>query len=304
MTETLKFSSRMVGDVVILDLSGPITLLTTFGAQRDFASLVAEGKRKILLNIAGVNYVDSAGLGFLVGAHVRLRKQGGILKLLSPTERVCQALKCGRLYSTFDVFAEESKALASFSGPELRCCCPLCGAASGPPVPDGEWSFCPSEVCRNAECEAEFTVASSRDKGQALVKSVRIQTYMFEYVELLSGPPFTIKIVGRLNLFSSPALKRVWQGLPVPRRVIFDMCGTTEIDEAGREALLDLLAKREKDARAVVSLEGLRSEQVSQFPTEPPFYQSKAAALAALGDVSKSPPLLVQILKEDAKEAV
>jgi hypothetical protein len=70
------------------------------------------------------------------------------------------------------------------------------------------------------------------------------------------------------------------------------------MDASGREALLDLLAKRERDARAVLSLEGFDSEQMGMFPSGPPFYQNKATALAALGDVSDAPPLQARVLNE------
>jgi hypothetical protein len=141
-------------------------------------------------------------------------------------------------------------------------------------------------------------VVSSRNHSQAIVRTVRIQSYKDEYFELQSGQPFTVKIVGRLDLFSSSALKKSWQALPVPRRVIFDLSRTTEIDEAGREALVDLLAKQEKDSKAVVSLEGLGAEQMGELPGGPPFYQNKATALAALGDVSDAPPWQTRVLNE------
>ena len=295
----LKISSRLVGDVLILDLTGSITLGEGSNILRDaIKRVVAEGNRKILLNIADVNYLDSSGLETLVGAYIGPRKQGGELKLLSPTRKVRDLLQITKLYTVFDVCANETQAVESFALPELRCCCPVCGSPAGEPALDVGRAVWPPQVCRNARCEARFTVVSSESKSQALVKSARIQTFANEYVELLPGPPITMKIVGRLVRFSAPALKKAWQAIPVPRRVIVDMCGTTEIDEAGREALLDLLSKREKDARAVVCLEGLDSEQVGMFPGGPPFYQNKATALAGLGDVSDAPPLQTPVLTE------
>jgi len=107
-----------------------------------------------------------------------------------------------------------------------------------------------------------------------------------------------VKVVGRLDLFSSPALRKVWQILPLPRLVAFDLSGATEVDEEGRNALLALLDGQEKDARVTVSLEGLGSDGVGMFPGGPPFHQSKASALASLGDVSAAPLLRVRVLSE------
>jgi anti-sigma B factor antagonist len=301
----IKMSTRLVGDVVILDFDGRITLAEGSSELRDFVKrMLAEGNKKILLNLADVNYIDSSGLGELFSSLNRTRIQGGVIKLLSLTQKIRDLLQVTKLYTYFDVYVDEKEALESFTGPALYCCCPLCGSASGPPALAGGFITWPPQLCRNARCGAKFTAYSSQNENQARVESVRIQTYKDEYLELLSGPPFTVKIVGRLDLFSSPALKKAWQALPVPRKVIFDMSGATEIDEAGRGALLAPLESREKDARVAVSLEGLGSEHMRNLPTKPPFYQTKAPALAALGDVSKSPPLLVRVLKEDANKTL
>lgn len=296
----MEIVSRQVGDVLILDCAARITQEKGAGALRDTVrSALKEGQKKILLNVAKVNYIDSTGLGELTRATNTTRDQGGSLKLCALTPKVHELLQVTHLFICFDVFSDEKSALESFSATPLRCCCPLCGEPSGPSVmEDAPWVMWPPQACRNARCEATFTVVSSRTQGQAVVKTVRIHTYKDEYFELLSGPPFTVKIVGRFDLFSSPALKKSWQAIPVPRRVLFDLSATTEIDRAGREALVDLLAKPENDARAVVFLEGVSSEQVNRFPSESCFYQNRTTALAALGDVSDAPLLRVRVLSE------
>jgi anti-sigma B factor antagonist len=296
---SMKVVSRLVGDVLILDFCGRITQGEGAVILRDSVrSALAQGQNKILLNIAEVNYIDSTGVGELTSAFTSTRNQGGELKLAGLTKKVHDLLQISKLYTVFDVKDNESAALEAFSAPPLRCCCPLCGQASGPSVMDIPWVKWPPQSCRNARCEATFDVVSARTRGQAVVKTVRIQTYKNEYFELLSGPPLTVKIVGRLDLFSSPALKKSWQILPLPRRVLFDLSAMTDVDKAGREALLDLLAAREKEARAVVSLEGLSSEQVNGFPSESCFYQNRTTALAALGDLSNAPLLHVRVLSE------
>ncbi len=296
---SMKVVSRLVGDILILDFSGRITQDDGAPILRDSVrSALAQGKKKILLNIAEVNYIDSTGVGELTSAFTTTRNQGGEMKLVGLTKKVHDLLQITKLYTVFDVREDENGALEAFSAPPLQCCCPLCGEASGPPVMDTSWVWWPPQSCRNARCEATFTVVSSRIRHQAVVKTVRIQTYENEYFELVSGPPFTVKIVGRLDLFSSPALKKAWQAIPLPRRVLFDLSGATEIDDAGREGLADHIAKRENDARAVVVLEGLSSEQINRFPSDSCFYRNRATALFELGDVSDTPPLQVRILSE------
>jgi anti-sigma B factor antagonist len=294
-----KVLSRQVGDILILEVSGMIVQQDGAVALRDSVrSALAQGQKKILLNIAEVNYIDSTGVGELTSAFINTRNQGGELKLVGLTKKVHDLLQITKLYTVFDVKDNESAAVEAFNAPPLHCCCPLCGQASGPPVMDTSWVRWPPQTCRNARCEATFTVVSTRIRDQAVVKTVRIQTYENEYFELLSGPPLTVKIVGRLDLFSSPALKKVWQAIPLPRRVLFDLSATTEIDDAGREGLADLIAKQENDARAVVVLEGLSSEQISRFPSDSCFYQNRATALYDLGDVSDAPPLQARVLSE------
>lgn len=295
----LRMSSRLIEDVIILDLSGRIVLGEESQMLRNFIEkIVAEGSRKIVLNIADVNYIDSTGVFILVNAFTTAQKRGGQVKLVSPTKKMQDLLQVTKLVTLFDVYSDERKAVESFNHSELHCRCPLCGSPSGPPVLTGRWIHWPPQACRNARCEATFTVASSQNQGQTLVKSVRIQTYKDEYFELLSGPPFAVKILGRLDIFSSPALKKLWQVLPLPRRVVFDLSGATEVDDAGRDALLALVRSREKDARVMISLEGLGSSEVEMFPDELPFYQDKATALSALGDVSDAPPLHARVSSE------
>ena len=295
----MKIGSRLVGDVLILECNGGLTQLEGAADLRDTVrNALREGQKKILLTLAEVNYIDSTGLGELTKAFLTTRGQGGELKLVGLSQKLHDVLQMTKLYTVFDVKDNESAALKAFGAPPLRCCCPLCGQASGPSMMDAPWVIWPPQGCRNARCEATFAVVSSRIRGQALVQTLRIQTYKNEYFELLSGSPFTVKIVGRLDLFSCPALKKIWQAIPQPRRVLFDLSATTEIDEAGREALVDLIAKRENDARAVVSLENLSSQEVNTFPSGSYFYQTSTSALAALGDVSDAPPLHVRVLSE------
>lgn len=106
---------RKSGGVTVVDLSGRMTLGEGCGVIRDTVKrLVESGEKLIVLNLAGVNYIDSAGLGELVGAYATVTNQGGALKLLNVQKYVHEVLQITRLYSVFEAFSDEKEALASF----------------------------------------------------------------------------------------------------------------------------------------------------------------------------------------------
>jgi anti-sigma B factor antagonist len=113
---SMKFTTREVDGVTVLDLSGKITLgegsVTIRDAVRD---VLATGKNKILLNLGDVNYIDSSGIGELVSALTAVRNAGGELKLLQLTKKVKDLLQITKLYTVFDIYDIESEALASYS---------------------------------------------------------------------------------------------------------------------------------------------------------------------------------------------
>ena len=113
---SLKMGTREVNGVVIVDLSGQITLGEASAAVRDeVRDQTGNGFRKILLNLADVNYIDSAGLGELVQAYATTKNKGGSLKLLRTTKRITDLLIITKLVTVFDSYDTEAAALASFS---------------------------------------------------------------------------------------------------------------------------------------------------------------------------------------------
>ena len=113
---SLNTKNRKVKDVAILDLSGKITLGENTGTLRDeLRSLVAQGEKKILVNMAGVSYVDSAGLGELVGAYTTVANQGGTLKLLHLQGKMKDLMQITKLHTIFVSFDDESNHVAIFS---------------------------------------------------------------------------------------------------------------------------------------------------------------------------------------------
>ncbi len=111
----LKISERQVGDVTILNLEGKITIGEGSVALRTAVRrLLSEGKKKILLNLGGVSYIDSSGIGELVSSFTTVNKDGGSLKLLNLTQKVQDLLAITKLLTVFDVYEDENEALASF----------------------------------------------------------------------------------------------------------------------------------------------------------------------------------------------
>jgi anti-sigma B factor antagonist len=112
---TLHGTVRDNSGVSIVDFSGRITLGEGSATLRNTVKeLVAAGKQKILLNLADVDYIDSAGIGELVSAFTTVRTAGGELKLLNLTKRVNDILQITRLYTVFDVQTEEWTAIHSY----------------------------------------------------------------------------------------------------------------------------------------------------------------------------------------------
>jgi len=108
-------STRKTGDVTIVDIKGRIALGEESAAVRDLIiNLLSKGDRKILLNLAEVNYIDSSGLGGLVSAFTSVKKQGGELKLVNLTDKVDNLMEITKLYTVFDIADSEAAALASF----------------------------------------------------------------------------------------------------------------------------------------------------------------------------------------------
>jgi anti-sigma B factor antagonist len=112
----MQISERAVGDVMMLDLKGKVTLGEGDELLKDKVnSLVNQGHRKIILNLADVPYIDSAGLGEIVRTYTTVSRQGGSLKLLNLTKRITDLLSITKLLTVFETFDSESDAVRSFA---------------------------------------------------------------------------------------------------------------------------------------------------------------------------------------------
>ena len=111
----LNIKERQAGDVTILDMTGKVTIGEGSVALRSAVRrLIEEGKKKILLNLSGVSYVDSSGIGELVSSFTTINREGGQLKLLNLTQKIQDLLAITKLLTVFDVYEDEPSALNSF----------------------------------------------------------------------------------------------------------------------------------------------------------------------------------------------
>jgi len=111
----MTIQERASGAVTILDLEGKLVLGDGDGLLKDkIHSLVFQGRKLILLNMGGVSYVDSSGLGALVASSKTAKSNGGQIKLLSLTKRLQDLLSISKLLTVFDSFDSEADAVKSF----------------------------------------------------------------------------------------------------------------------------------------------------------------------------------------------
>ena len=112
----MQIEERSAADVTLLDLKGKMTLGEGDELLKDkINSLAMQGRRKIVLNLADVPYIDSAGLGEIVRTYTTISRQGGQLKLLNLTKRIEDLLSITKLLTVFETYDNEADAVRSFS---------------------------------------------------------------------------------------------------------------------------------------------------------------------------------------------
>jgi anti-sigma B factor antagonist len=110
----MKIDVRTIGDAKILDCSGKITLGEgTMSIRNTVRDLLNSGSKKIILNLAEITYIDSAGIGELVSTYTTVVNNGGRLKLLNLTKKIHQLLTITKLLTVFETFDNEEAALES-----------------------------------------------------------------------------------------------------------------------------------------------------------------------------------------------
>jgi anti-sigma B factor antagonist len=281
---SLKITERLVGEVTVLDLDGRITVGEGTPRLRDYIRrLVSQNKIKIVVNCAGVKYVDSSGNGEMVSSYTTVRNSGGVLRCCNLQRQYHDILTIQRFDAILAPFETEAEAIRSLELGGFHCKCPGCGSLTR--AEQSERSRWRPLRCQN--CGAVSTITLTDKPLVASVQSLRFGTYLYEECSVVAGRPMVIQVVGRLDIFSSPALRKSWNAVPPASEVLFELSQLTEVDGVGLDTLTSLVKIGEETNRAVVLLEGLSSEILSLFPAGPPFYLRRVDALEALGSSSE-----------------
>lgn len=113
----MQLEQRIAGNVAIITINGDITLNKggDILLKDKVQSLIQQGQKNIVVDLGGVSYVDSAGLGQLVQAYATTKNKGGALKLLNVTKKLKDLLVVTKLLTVFDTYDDEKAALASFN---------------------------------------------------------------------------------------------------------------------------------------------------------------------------------------------
>jgi len=111
----MDIAQRQIGDVTVLDLSGKITLTDSNGRLKEkVTAMVTEGHKKLALNLSGVSYMDSSGLGETVACYTTAKGKGGEVKLVGATARIKDLLVMTKLVTVFDSYDKLDEAIAAF----------------------------------------------------------------------------------------------------------------------------------------------------------------------------------------------
>jgi len=105
---------RQVGQVSVVEVTGKLTSLESGALRNSIAQLLKEGRKQILLNLSGLVYLDSSGIGDLVHTYMSVIKSGGEMKVVGLTDKIEEILKITQLYQVFQEFKDEHTALQSF----------------------------------------------------------------------------------------------------------------------------------------------------------------------------------------------
>jgi anti-sigma B factor antagonist len=107
---------RHVGQVSVVEVTGKLTSLESGALRNSIAQLLKEGRKQLLLNLSGLLYLDSSGVGDLVHTYMSVIRRGGEMKVMGLTQKVEEILKITQLYQVFPEFHDEQSALRSFPG--------------------------------------------------------------------------------------------------------------------------------------------------------------------------------------------
>ncbi len=276
----LDIEERQIGDVTVLDLRGRLNMGEAGRALRTaMLRVIEEHKKKVVLNLGSVSYIDSSGIQELVSSYVNLARTNGGLRLANLTDRTHDLLVITKLLTVFDVYESVETAVREFDTKEGRISCPVHGCNTLMPF------FYPRAEGKCTNCGATINVESTtspRGVIEFTISSLVFPTYAGENIAVMPGSPTTITVNGRLDLFAAEVLEKAWLTVPPPRRVVFRLEASVDLSPLGIQKLLALCATKADDDAAVIL--ALPRDATTIFPVGSPVYDEEGSALAALGD--------------------
>lgn len=274
-----RVDERAIGDVTILDIKGNMTIGDDTRLPLIIKGLVERGRRRVILSLGELDYVDSGGLGDLVGAFTALRRSGGELLLHSVGKRledIFAITKLGTVFSQLDTLDE---VVAALGESPIFAQCPMCGG-------DVRY-FAAAEFQRCATCDTRFKLSlSSMAESSGEVVVLRLPSYDGEFIEVVRGVPWRISICGRLDLFSLETVEKAYRVLPNARHIILVI--DRKPSARGWDAFQALV--KQLPAAVAVAVINLKDDERKALASELPLHGSEAAAASSLNLLPVSPP--------------
>jgi len=255
---------QTIGAVTVLSIKGNITLGEGDKLLRDkIRSLILRDRKQIVLDLAGVSYVDSSGFGEIYLGFTIVVRSGGNLVLCNLTKRIADLLIITKMITVSEVYESVNEAVRRFQSATFEIACPVCNPK--------QWLNYPGHAGRAtcARCDVEFAfpaaslTEANRDTSEPSsgwtvpIHSVSWRTYATEgtatdEVRLAPGEPAVITIEGRLDLFTFEVVETAWRAIPRPCCVLFDTTPVTASSPAGWDKLKALCGSREGDQRTLI----------------------------------------------------
>jgi anti-sigma B factor antagonist len=283
---------RYVGDAVVLELLGRINLGEGSEVLRKRAQELSSGSEPIvILDLSGVSYIDSSGLGELVRLFTAVRNRNKNVLICHPRLRTQDLLQVTKLASIFQAFPSVEQALSNDKSSVDLIYCPVAACDTWTPVSKGTRQVC-------THCASEFDVAQGDSGGtnkQPERRRLRIPSYVGEYMSIVSGTPCVLQIPRRFDLFANNALRKALNTLgwndysrTYQRAAIVDLTELEELSEGGFAALMQM-DQPKADGNAAVFFAQLKSPEILQKINKfVAVYTSYTEAITALENALRS----------------
>ena len=294
---------RIIGDVVVLDLVGSLTLGQ--GDEEIKACLdhqILVGRRKFVLNLKGVPYVDSAGHGEITRSHTTVSRQGGTLVLAGPSERLEDIWHTIKLHSVFTIYRTVTDAVAALAVHQYELSCPSCRPVSWVSVS----RTTTIHVCHRCGVTFAAAIPAQPDNMDTTMPAMSVPVdrldwrpyepctggYGADLVSLTLTRPPEITITGRLDLFVVETVLLAWETVPRPRRVIFNLRLVTRFSPVGLATLVDLCSSSPID-RGLLVADQSHHDLLAAIPADCQTFSADSVLASAHVDDSTEP---VQIM--------